>query len=117
MAGLAGDRDITGTGPIVDFFGYPAQLPNGHVQLALRTGAPLVVGFSRRNPNHTYEATFLPPYHPPETGTEEERVLAGIKFILGEDGRGYPPGPRAMDVITVSIWADNNESLKGEDIS
>jgi len=116
VAGLAGDRDITGTGPIVDFFGYPAQLPDGHVRLALRTGAPLVVGFSRRHPNHTYEAYFLPPYHPPATGTEEEKVVAGIKFILGEMEKAIRQTPEQW-TVTVSIWVDKNEDLQGENIS
>jgi len=106
VAGVAGDRDITGTGQIVNFFDHPAQLPDGHIRLAIKTGAPLVVGFSRRNPDHTYCAHFLPPYHPPTSGTQEERVAAGLKFIVGEMEKAIRQTPEQW-VVTVSIWADN----------
>lgn len=104
VAGLAGDRDITGTGQVVNFFGHPAHLPDGHVRLALKTGAPLVVGFSRRNPDHTYQAYFLPAFKPPE-GVEEERVAAGMRFIISEMEKAISQNPEQWSV-TVSIWAD-----------
>lgn len=106
VAGLAGDRDITNSGPAVNFFGYPAHLPDGHVRLALRTGAPLVVGFSRRNPDHTYRAYFLPPFHLPTTGPKEERIAAGMNFILGEMEKAIRQSPEQW-TVTVPIWADN----------
>jgi KDO2-lipid IV(A) lauroyltransferase len=105
VAGLAGDRDITGAGQVVNFFGYPAHLPDGHVRLALKTGAPLVVGFSRRNPDHTYQAYFLPPLHLPAQGTEEERVTAGLRFIVAEMEKAIARTPEQW-TVTVSIWAD-----------
>jgi KDO2-lipid IV(A) lauroyltransferase len=105
VAGLAADRDITGTGPVIDFFGYPAHLPDGHARLALKTGAPLLVGFSRRNPDHTYRAYFLPAFYPPE-GTEEEQIAAGTKFVIREMEKAIAQNPEQWTVI-VSIWADN----------
>ena len=105
VAGLAADRDITGSGQTVKFFGYPARLPDGHVRLALKTGAPLVVGFSRRNPNHTYHAFFLPPFNPPAAATEEEQITAGVNFILAEMEKAIRQTPEQW-VMTVSIWAE-----------
>jgi lauroyl/myristoyl acyltransferase len=93
VAGLAADRDITSTGQIANFFGYPAHLPDGHVRLALKTGAPLVVGFSCRNADYTYQATFLPAFHPPPEGTEEERVTAGLKYIIAEMEKAIAQNP------------------------
>ncbi|HEX2034948.1 MAG TPA: lysophospholipid acyltransferase family protein [Chloroflexota bacterium] len=43
---LFADWDSTGHGVAVEFFGRPARLPAGPALLALRTGAPLIVGFS-----------------------------------------------------------------------
>jgi KDO2-lipid IV(A) lauroyltransferase len=106
VAGLAGDRDITGAGQVVQFFGYPAHLPDGHVRLALRTDAPLVIGFSYRKPDHTYRAYFLPPFHLPAAGTEEERVTAGVNFIIAEMENAIRRTPEQW-TVTVSIWADN----------
>jgi KDO2-lipid IV(A) lauroyltransferase len=103
VAGLAADRDITGSGQVVNFFGHPAQLPDGHVRLALKTGAPIVLGFSRRNPDHTYQACFLPPFHPPAARTEEERVQAGLKLIAAEMEKAISQNPEQW-TVTVSIW-------------
>jgi KDO2-lipid IV(A) lauroyltransferase len=36
------DRDLTGTGPEVEFFGERTTLPGGPATLALRTGAPIL---------------------------------------------------------------------------
>jgi KDO2-lipid IV(A) lauroyltransferase len=105
VAGLAADRDITGTGQVVNFFGHPAHLPDGHVRLALKTGAPIVLGFSRRRPDQTYQAYFLPPFHPPPEGADEERIRAGLKFILAEIEKAIAQTPEQW-TVTVSIWAD-----------
>ncbi len=105
VAGLAGDRDITGTGRRVDFFGYPAQLPDGHIRLAVKTGAPLVLGFSRRNADHSYRAYFLPPFHPPAQGTEQERITAGMKYILNEMELAIAQTPEQW-AVTVPIWKE-----------
>jgi lauroyl/myristoyl acyltransferase len=109
VAGLAGDRDITGTGQVVNFFGYPAYLPDGHVRLALKTGAPLMVGFSRRHPDHTHEAYFLPAFKPPPDETEEERIAAGMRFIVSAMEKAISQNPEQWS-LTVSIWADSPPS-------
>ena len=114
VVGLAADRDITGTGQIVEFFGYRAHLPDGHVRLALKTGVPIVIGFSRRNENQTYNARFLPPIYLPLEGAEEERVAAGMKFIIQEMEKAIYQNPEQW-TITVSIWADNSKQFAVRD--
>ncbi|MBA2609785.1 MAG: phosphatidylinositol mannoside acyltransferase [Actinobacteria bacterium] len=42
LVGLVCDRDISGTGAEVDFFGFPTSIPAGPATLALRTGASLL---------------------------------------------------------------------------
>ena len=106
VAGLAGDRDITKTGQVFTLFGCPAHLPDGHIRLALRTEAPLVVGFSRRNPGHTYEAYFLPAHYLAKDGTDEERVADGMAYVIGEMERAIRQDPEQW-TLTVSIWADD----------
>lgn len=44
MATLLADRDLSRTGPIVEFFGEPCRLPPGAAVLARRTTRPVVVG-------------------------------------------------------------------------
>jgi KDO2-lipid IV(A) lauroyltransferase len=113
VAGLAGDRDITGTGQIVNFWGYPAHLPDGHVRLALKTGAPLVVGFSCRNPDQTYQAYLLPAFHVPTEGTEEERVKAGLNYVVAAMEKAIAQYPEQW-TVTVSIWADSASHPVGD---
>jgi len=42
VVALVSDRDLTGTGPEVEFFGERTTLPGGPALLALRTGAPIL---------------------------------------------------------------------------
>ncbi len=60
-AGLVADRDITGSGVEVDFFGERTLLPNGPAVLALRTGAPLIVGALLQRSGGRYHGVLLDP--------------------------------------------------------
>ncbi|MGQ4614425.1 phosphatidylinositol mannoside acyltransferase [Nocardia sp. R7R-8] len=42
IVGLLGERDLSGAGVPVTFFGEPARLPSGPARLAIDTGAPLL---------------------------------------------------------------------------
>lgn len=106
VAGTAGDRNITQGGIVVEFFGAPARLPDGHVRLAIRTGAPLILGFSQRLGRDSYEARFWPHLSIPAEGSEEERLAAGMAYVvrgLEETIRAHPE----QWVVTVPIWGDN----------
>ena len=59
--GLVADRDITGSGVEVEFFGEKTFLPNGPAVLALRTGAPLIVGALLQRPGGLYHGVLLEP--------------------------------------------------------
>ncbi len=105
VAGVAADRDITHTGQIVNFFGGPARLPDGHLRLAQKTGAPVVVGFSHRNPDHTYQVYFLPAWSLPEVGSTEARLQAGMAYIVAEMEKAIRRHPEQW-TVTVPIWSD-----------
>ena len=47
---------------LVDFFGAPARLPQGAVELARRTGAAIVPIFGLRLPKHRYRMIVEPPF-------------------------------------------------------
>ena len=44
VVGIVGDRDLTGQGIEVEFFGHRTRIPTGPAALALMTGAPIVAG-------------------------------------------------------------------------
>jgi KDO2-lipid IV(A) lauroyltransferase len=103
VVGIAADRDITQSGQVVNFFGYPARLPDGYLRLALKTGVPIVIGFNRRNPDHTFHNYFLPAFHVPAEGTIEERLAAGLRFVVTEMEKAIRQNPEQW-TVTVSIW-------------
>jgi len=46
-------------GELLEFFGRPARLLVGHARLAIRTGAPIMVGGTYQEPNGRYRAVLL----------------------------------------------------------
>jgi KDO2-lipid IV(A) lauroyltransferase len=55
------DRDITGTGHLMPFFGRLAPIPMGPAAIALRMGTPLLPACVYRLPDDTYRAETAPP--------------------------------------------------------
>ena len=49
MVLITADRAVEGKSKILNFFGAPARLPVGPVDLSILTGAPLIGGFGWRN--------------------------------------------------------------------
>ncbi len=78
---LLADRDVTGRGIPVTFFGEETTMPAGPIALAVKTGAPvLVVGsYFEKGPGHRYVVS--DPLPLPETGTKEEKVAAGVQLL------------------------------------
>lgn len=58
---LLADQDARQRGVFVPFFGRSASTPRGPAELALRTGAPLIMGFMVRNDDLRHELHVLPP--------------------------------------------------------
>jgi len=81
IVGLAADLDVTKSGIIVNFFDAPARLPDGHVQLALRTGAALLPAFSMRLPDNTFAAFAEPAIELNNTGNFDADVRAGVEQV------------------------------------
>jgi lauroyl/myristoyl acyltransferase len=77
MVVTAIDRDITGTGHVMPFFGRSAPIPLGPAALSLRLGTPLLPVCVYRLPDDTYTAEAAPPLMAQSTGdskADEVRV-------------------------------------------
>lgn len=74
MVVTAIDRDILGTGVMLDFFGRPAPIPTGPAALALRGGTPILPVCVTRNPDDTYHAVAYPPVFAAPSGDREADV-------------------------------------------
>lgn len=82
VLGLAIDLDPTHSGPIVNFFGAPAQLPDGAAALAVKYNAPLILGFIRRLDNNQCAVTIEPPLELERTGNLSRDTRAAVEKIV-----------------------------------
>ena len=85
------DRDITGTGYVMPFFGRPAPIPLGPAAIALRLGTPLFPVCVYRLPDDTYMAEGAPLVYATSTGDVRgdqvratEQVLRQIERFIRE---------------------------------
>lgn len=101
---LALDRDPTGSGTVVNFFGTPARLPDGAVRLALRTEAPLVLGFCRRidEPLWHYQV-HLHRIHLPVDDGDRDAVRRGVEYVASYLADAILETPEQW-VMSVPIW-------------
>jgi lauroyl/myristoyl acyltransferase len=87
------DRDITGTGRKLPFFGRPAPIPMGPAQMALRMGTPLLPVCVYRLPDDSYMAEAAPLVIVERTGDEEAdeaRVTHDLLRPIEEFIRRHP---------------------------
>lgn len=74
LVGLLCDRDLTGHGLEVEFFGERTTLPAGSATLALRTGAALLPVAVYSGPGAGHTAVIMPPLSTERRGTLREDV-------------------------------------------
>jgi len=111
VVGLAADRDITASGQVAHFFGAPAQLPDGHVRLALRTGAPLLCAFSQRLAHNRFLAHILPPLELAQSGNPEADVAAGVRQVLATVEQAIAQHPDQW-YVSHAVWPLNHQSRR-----
>jgi lauroyl/myristoyl acyltransferase len=106
IVALAADRDLTGSGILVRFFGAQARMPDGAVQLALRTGANLTTCFALREPDNTAVLQVEPLLPLERTGDLEHDVRVNVPKVvtrMEEWIRRYPE----QWLVLYPIWDDS----------
>lgn len=99
MVVTAIDRDITGTGTMIPFFGRPAPIPLGPAAIALRLGTPLFPVCAYRLPDDTYQVVGTPLVYAKDTGdpradqvrTTEELLRRIESFIRSHPEQWHVP--------------------------
>lgn len=76
---LVADRDVTGRGVEVEFFGETTTMPAGAVALADATGADLLPVGSYFKEGRGYRIVVHDPVDLPSGGTREERIRHGVQ--------------------------------------
>lgn len=84
LVALLADRDYSRRNDPVLFCGASACLPRGPAWMAVKTGAPVVVGFMLRRPDDTFVLSLYPPIVPGE-GMGREPIQTEICRVM-EDG-------------------------------
>jgi lauroyl/myristoyl acyltransferase len=110
---IASDRDVLHTGPIMPFFGAPAQFPTGVIALARATGSPIVWINAVRHEYRRFHATLrrLPIEVNKKTRTDAEIAHALQPFVrqLESTVSAYPEQWLASFVS--DIWQPTDMSL------
>ena len=111
--GLIADRDITGGGLQVPFFGAPAPLPIGPALLAVESGAPIYVAAARREGIGRYRGrlTHVPL---PAEGTRRERVAGIVTAVAGAFEEAISHAPEQWWATFFPIWPDLEAAAAGE---
>ncbi len=90
VVSIAADRPVSDLDEPVPFFGRPARVPSGHIRLALKTGASVILGYCVLSPEtKKYTMHLEPPMEMTRTGNRDEdlrlnmqRVLNGLEAII-----------------------------------
>ncbi len=77
--GTGVDRPVGGTGPPVEFFGRLAPLPTGHIRLALKTDAVILVAGPYRDAQGCTVVPLSPPLEMVRTGDAEEDLRVNLR--------------------------------------
>ena len=99
MIAVAADRNFAEFGTWAEFLGRQALMPDGHVRLALRTGAPIIPALVLRDENLKVRIVFEPPIIL-QKGRDD--VLTGVRRcleVLERYIRQYPEQWMAMSRI------------------
>lgn len=93
LSALVGDRDFSGKGMLVEFFGKPTIFPLGPAVLSLQTQAKIVPGFTLRKADDSFEVVFNKPLEFNVSGNHQEdikEVITKYKQVFEEYIRLYP---------------------------
>ena len=109
--GLVGDRDLTGGGLEVEFFGAPAKLPIGPALLAIESGAPVYVVAVRRAGPGRYRGR-LSPLETPTEGGRRERLTETVDRLARAFERAVADAPDQWWAVFFPIWQDIETGLE-----
>jgi len=102
---MAIDRDVTGDGVPMEFFGAPAPVPVGIAEIALRTGAEVAFVNAWRFPNGKQVVEFHPGFTPEPGPDKQTAALELTARMLREVEKLIRHNPESWAVLQ-PIWKD-----------
>ena len=103
MVGLMCDRDIEGRSIRVPFCGTTTSVPVGAVELAMRTGAPIVPIFIHRKNGDACEAFVEPPLELVNDGDPQADLTTNVRHLLGRFEAHLRRDPGQWTVLE-TVW-------------
>lgn len=110
IVALLCDRDLSGTGIPVDFFGEATTLPGGPATLALRSGAPLVPGTTTFDIDGGHLGQALPPLDTARTGKLRDDVARVTQDLAGALETLIRRAPDQWHLLQPN-WPSDHEAL------
>ncbi len=107
---VAMDRDILGTGQPFRFFDQEAPIPTGAVEIALKTGAPILPVFCTRQTDDTYLACAEPHFTVESTGDKGQDVRRAVEHLLRIFERQIREHPDQWHVLE-PLWPVHPQSV------
>lgn len=108
LAFLVVDRDIGGTGMLLDFFGRPARLPTGPALLHLRTGAPLLPAYVSRRTDGRLDGVVGEPLELTPTRSRREDMVKITSLVTSRLEYHIGRYPEQWTVLQ-RIWEQSGE--------
>jgi KDO2-lipid IV(A) lauroyltransferase len=107
---LLADRDLSGRGVEVEFFGEMTTLPGGAISIGIRTGAPVIpVGtFFRDGRGH--HVIVGRPIDIPSDGSMDERMAAGVRQLAAAFEALIRRAPEQWHLLQPN-WPSDREAL------
>jgi len=105
LIALVADRDLSQSGIDVNFFGFPARMPAGPVVIHIKTGVPLVaahVSYTETGIHVEFNSVDVP-----TSGTESERISAGVQGTADLFAKGIREHPEDWHMLQ-RIWIDGD---------
>jgi lauroyl/myristoyl acyltransferase len=102
---ILADRDVSGRGMKLPFFGEETRVPAGHAVLALRTGAWILPVCAYRRPDGQLAMEFRPPIVPDRKQDTKESLTLRCLQILEEFIRARPE----QWAVFYDLWAPEKE--------
>ncbi len=93
LIAMLSDQDAGKDGTIISFFGYPASTPKGPAAFALKTDAPIIMGFIIRQDNKKQRIIFEKPIQIQKSENKEEDIknlTQAYTSLLEDYIRKYP---------------------------
>ncbi len=105
VLGIATDRDVSNNGEVMPFFGQPVSMPTGAIEIARRSGAPIIPVLIYRQSDNRSVAQLYPPLALSHTDDPSHDSAVNKRLLIATLERFIAAHPDQW-IILQSMWGD-----------